>query len=144
MKVSLFVALIILILFVSCGKSYTTTPQITIQSITPIIPVNGNFTASLKFTDKQGDLGGGTFVAIRVRTNTQPFPPMDSVSSLITDTIPEFPNHSSGSIEFTLPAGSFREQVLRNDSCVMKFQVIDRAGNKSDTVTSALIVALYE
>lgn len=144
MKFIVFATLITSIFFASCGKGLTTKPQISIESINTVIPVDGQLDAKLKFTDKQGDLGGGTFTAIRVRMNTLAAPPGDSLPDTILDSIPNFPNNSVGEFEFTLDANSFHEQIFRNDSVVMKFVVIDRAGNKSDTVTSPLIVALYQ
>jgi hypothetical protein len=144
MKAFIFTAIAIGIIFVSCGKGNASKPQISIESITTLIPVNGEFDTKLKFTDKQGDLGGGTFVALRVRLNTQPFPPADSLATSYQDTIPSFPNSSTGQFEFTLDAGRFQEQTQRNDTLLMKFVVIDRGGNASDTITSPMIVALYQ
>ncbi|HLX92808.1 MAG TPA: hypothetical protein VKR32_14075 [Puia sp.] len=144
MKFLVFASLSSVIILLSCGKGYTTKPQIKIESITTLIPVNGQFQATLKFTDKQGDLGGGTFAAVRVRMNVLPAPSADSLPDTYLDSIPDFPNNQTGEFEFSLDANSFHEQTLRNDSLVMKFVVIDRAGNESDTVTSPLIVALYQ
>ncbi|SRR5579862_1287289 len=143
MKASIFVILAILVLFVSCGKSGASKPQITIKSITTLIPFGSNFDAILKFTDKQGDLAGGTFVAIinpvNLDTNGR-FPVITS----ITDTIPDFPKYTSGEFDFTLTPTTFQKQTFRNDSLIMKFVVIDKANNVSDTITTPLIVALYQ
>ena len=144
MKFIVFATLITSIFLASCGKGLTTKPQISIESITPIIPVGGEFNATLKFTDKQGDLGGGTFSSIIVPTNILPPPNGNNLTSVILDTVPDFPNNSVGEIQVTLPANSFEQQTLRNDTLVMKFVVIDRGGNISDTVTSKMIVALYQ
>jgi hypothetical protein len=144
MKFLIFLSLLIVLIFVSCGKGLTTKPQISIESINTLIPVNGQLQAKLKFTDKQGDLGGGTFTAVRVRMNILPFPTADSLNTIYPDSIPDFPNNSKGEFEFDLDASVFQEQTLRNDSLVLKFVVTDRAGNMSDTVTSPLIVALYQ
>jgi hypothetical protein len=144
MKFFVLLCFTTIIFFVSCGKGLTTKPQITIQSINTLIPFDGQMNATLKFSDKQGDLGGGTFVAIRVRQNTLPFPPADSLPTVFSDSIPDFPNNTTGQFQFSLDANSFHEQVLRNDTLVMQFVVIDRAGNQSDTITSPMIVALYQ
>jgi hypothetical protein len=136
--------IILIILFLSCGKGLTTKPQISIESITTIIPFQGEFNATLKFSDKQGDLGGATFTAIIIPTNIL-LPPGGIVdTAIINDTIPSFPNSPKGEFLFTLPWSSFHQQVLRNDSCLVKFFVIDRAGNMSDTITSPAIIALYQ
>lgn len=136
--------LIMLVIFVSCGKGLTTKPQISIETITTVIPFQGEFNATLKFSDKQGDLGGATFTAVIIPQNTL-LPPGGIIdTAIINDTIPSFPNSPKGEFLFTLPWGSFHQQVLRNDTCLVKFSVIDRAGNKSDTITSPTIVALYQ
>jgi hypothetical protein len=144
MKFLVFLSLLLVIIFVSCGKGLTTKPQISIESINTLIPVNGQLQAKLKFSDKQGDLGGGTFTAVRVRMNLLPFPTADSLNTIYQDSIPDFPNNSKGEFEFDLDASVFQEQTLRNDTLVLKFIVTDRAGNMSDTLTSPLIVALYQ
>jgi hypothetical protein len=144
MKFIVFATLITPVFLASCGKSLTTKPQLTIQSITTVIPVNGEFNATIKFEDKQGDVGGGTFASVIVPTNVLPPPSGIQLPSIILDTVPDFPNNSTGQILVTLPANSFEQQTLRNDTLIMKFAVTDRAGNKSDTVTSQMIVALYQ
>ncbi len=144
MKFIFFATLISLIFLASCQKGLTTKPQLTIQSITTVIPVNGEFNATIKFEDKQGDVGGGTFASVIVPTNVLPPPNGTNLTSVILDTVPDFPNNSTGQIFVTLPANSFEEQTLRNDTLIMKFVVTDRAGNRSDTVTSQMIVALYQ
>ena len=62
MKFTYLLIAAVLIIAVSCKKnSYTTKPQITITSINTLIDSGGNLTVTFKFTDKQGDLGGGSF-----------------------------------------------------------------------------------
>ena len=143
MKFTLFLITIVSLAVISCSKnSYTTKPQITIESINTLIPYDGQLDAKLKFTDKQGDLGEGSITAVRIRLNQHP--PNDSLADTYVYTIPDFPNKSLGQLEFTLPANSFHEQTTENDTVQIKFSVIDRAGNKSDTILSPVIVALYQ
>jgi hypothetical protein len=144
MKLLFFLSLAAFIVFISCGKKYTTKPQISLESITTVIAFDGTMDAKLKFTDKQGDLGGGTFIAIRKRLNQFPLPSGDSLVDMYLDTIPSFPNYSNGEFEYTLPANFFQEYQFQNDTLIMKFAVVDRAGNKSDTISSPVIVALYQ
>ena len=144
MKFLIFLTLLTVIIFVSCGKGLTTKPQISIETINTIIPNNGEFNATLKFSDKQGDLGGATLTAIIVPTNKLPPPGGVADTTTIMDTIPSFPNSPKGEFLVTLPWSSFHQQVIRNDTCFMQFFVTDRAGNKSDTIKSPQIVALYQ
>lgn len=144
MKFTVCLLISVAILVYSCGKSMNNKPQLTIQSINTLIPLDGQLNVTLKFVDKSGDLGGGTFTAIYVPTNTLAPPPGDSLPNIFLDSIPAFPNSTTGQLQFTLPANSFHEQIFRNDTLVMKFVVVDQSGNMSDTVTSPMIVALYQ
>ena len=144
MKFLVFLFVLTVVFFVSCGKGLTTKPQISIESINTSIPNNGEFNATLKFSDKQGDLGGATLTTIIVPTNTLPPPGGVADTTIIMDTIPSFPNSPKGEFLVTLPWSSFSQQVLRNDTCYVQFIVVDRAGNKSDTIKSPQIIALYQ
>jgi hypothetical protein len=143
MKFYFFLLASISLLAISCNKnSYTTKPQISIESITTVVPLNGEFDAKLKYTDKQGDLGNGIFNAVRISLNQQP--PTDSLASEFSSPIPNFNNKSLGELEFTLPPGSLSEHTTQNDTLQFQFSVTDRAGNTSDTITSPVIVVLYQ
>jgi hypothetical protein len=137
-------AILTLILLCSCSKGLNSKPQITIQSINTLIPFEGELNVTIKFVDKSGDLGGGTFTAVYVPTNTLPPPSGNALATVFTDSIPDFPNSTTGQFQYTLPGNSFYEQTLRNDTLLMKFVVTDRSGNTSDTLTSPTIVALYQ
>jgi hypothetical protein len=145
MKFILFFCAAIFLLVISCSKnSYTTKPQISIESITTTVAHNGQLQAKLKFTDKQGDLGQGTFTAYRVRLNTFPITPDDSVATNYAEPIPDFPDKSLGEFQFNLDAGQMQEHTTVNDTLQLKFFVTDRGGNTSDTITSPVIVVLYQ
>ncbi|HMH23725.1 MAG TPA: hypothetical protein VK563_18190 [Puia sp.] len=134
---------LLLIIAVSCSKSgYTTKPQITITSINTIIDSGGNLDVKLKFTDKQGDLGMGQFTSMRTRLNQRP-PSNGGTADTVFNQVPSFPNLSTGEFEFTLPYQILNESTQENDTVIFKFAVVDRAGNKSDTITSPKVVVLY-
>ena len=126
----------------SCKKTGSGKPEISIQSINTVIPYTGELDAVLKFTDKKGDLGNGTFTAIIVNLNQQP--PTNLLNDTIVSSIPSFPSNTTGQLEFTLPAGNFQEHATQNDTLKIKFFAIDASGISSDTITSPLIVALYQ
>jgi hypothetical protein len=140
------IAIATVTLIISCGKSsYTTKPQITVESITSIVPFGGNLEAKIQYTQKTGDLGDGTLIAIRNRLNVNP--PRGSGNSSpdsLTYSIPSFPNTKKGEIDFTLEYDYLNQGHLDNDTIVFKFAVIDAAGNKSDTITSNKIVILSQ
>ncbi|HLY69835.1 MAG TPA: hypothetical protein VKR53_08900 [Puia sp.] len=144
MKFLVFLSVLGIVFLASCGKGLTTKPQISIESITTLVPLGGDFNATLKFSDKQGDLGGATFTAVVISKNILPPPNGMTVDATIQDSIPDFPNYQTGEFLFTLSNNKVHQETLRNDSLIMKFVVTDRAGNVSDTVTSPTIVALYQ
>jgi hypothetical protein len=139
---------------VACNKDkFQTKPQITIKSKnTDIVPVNGTFSVVLQFTDKEGDVSDSLFV-IRTRTNsTSPITP-----ALIETKIPTFPNTSEGEIQVDMPYQTSQTALVagipaipipgtgtppqkEQDTISLKFVVSDKAGNKSDTATTSVIV----
>jgi hypothetical protein len=142
MKFTFFLLAAITLLAVSCSKSGSGKPEISIQSINTIIPYSGELDAVLKFTDKKGDLGNGTFTAIIVNLNQQP--PTNLLADTIVSAIPSFPSNTSGQLEFTLPAGNFQEHATQNDTLRIRFSATDASGISSDTILSPIIVALYQ
>ena len=144
MKIShILPALALLIIFSSCNKNkYQTKPQITIESINGLIPVGGSMLAKLKFTQKDGKLGQGTFTAIRNRLNQNPLPPGTAGADTLVSVIPQFPDLNQGEFQFSLDYSYLHESDIENDTFNFKFAVVDRVGNKSDTVTSAAVVVL--
>ena len=135
----------IMILVAACNKSkYETKPQIHIESINTLIPVGGSMQAKLSFTQQDGKLGQGTFIAIRNRLNQLPLPPGTAGADTLVSPIPEFPDKNQGEIQFTLDYSYLHESDVENDTIMFKFAVVDRVGNKSDTINSEKIVVLYQ
>jgi hypothetical protein len=133
----------LLFLALACNKDqYQTKPQITIESINTIIPVGGGMQAMLKFTQKDGKLGQGTFIAIRNRLNIQGLPPGTSSTDTLVSPIPEFPDKNDGEFQFTLDYTYLHQSDTQNDTIIFKFAVVDRVGNKSDTIPSPQIVVI--
>jgi len=100
----------------------------------------------LKYTDKEGDLGGGKLIYIPVRTNRRQLPPSLQPTPDST-TIPAFPNNSTGFIQLSLPwstPGLHQDYIKENDTIYFRFVAKDVAGNRSDTVNSDKIVFLQQ
>jgi hypothetical protein len=145
MKIRSFLTTTLLVTAVSCSKDkFQTRPQISIESINSVIPAGGSLDAKLKFTQKNGSLGGGTFIAIRNRLNQQPLPPGTSNPDTLGGVIPSFPDKNQGEFEFTLDYNSLHESNTENDTFLFKFGVVDRNGNKSDTISSGKVVVLFQ
>jgi hypothetical protein len=141
-------------LIVACNKDkFQTKPQIKIKSVTPnIVPVNGTLSVILQFTDKEGDVSD-SIIVVRERTNQKsPITP-----AIINTPIPSFPNTSEGEIQVFMPYQTSQTALIAGipsipipgtgnppqkepDTLSLKFVVRDKAGNKSDTALTSVIV----
>ncbi|MFI5154058.1 MAG: hypothetical protein ACHQET_12035 [Chitinophagales bacterium] len=146
MKIILFVLVTVtLTILLACNKNeYQTNPQITVETINSLIPVGGIMQATLKFTQKDGKMGGGTFVAIRNRLNQDQLPGGTSSADTIVSGIPQFPDQNQGEFVFTLDYSYLHQSDTENDTILFKFAAIDRVGKSSDTISTGKIVVLYQ
>lgn len=132
---------------VACDKDkFETKPQIEIDSYNTKVlppPPHPELIINLKFTDKEGDLGNGSFTYIPTRLNRRRLPAGQEYSD-VTETIPEFSDHNKGELELRLAWKDLHRSDLENDTIMFKFVVVDREGNKSDTVQSDQIVILRQ
>jgi len=125
----------------SCGKSNGSKPQLTLKSINTIVDSGGSLDVKFKFTSGTG-LPSGTFTSIRIRQNQKP-PSNPSGGDTIVTPIPDFPSVNQGEFDYTLPyTGYLNEDVTQNDTFIFKFAAVNANGNKSDTITSPIIVSL--
>ena len=136
----------IIFLLISCNKDkYTTKPQLTYKSANKTVFRSGDVIQfTLTFTDAEGDLEDSLYV--------EKFEPK-CVNSRFKQLykIPTFPTSKNQSGEITVTYGynvSNLPPILgpqclnRNDTCVFKFVLKDKAQNKSDTAISETIVLL--
>ena len=131
------------ILFAACGKDkFETKPKIEFAEYDKIVVPNSLFSARINYFDKEGDLNGGSLVALRVRLNNNPpIAPSQYKPELYTYVLPDFPAKDKAEILFQLPHSSLDESPTLNDTMLFKFVVTDKAGNESDTLVSDIIVA---
>jgi hypothetical protein len=144
MKFSFLLPLAFLTIFASCNKGkFTTRPQITIKSYSKKSIGNGqNLTINLQFTDKEGDIGNGEFVYIPKRLNKRPLLPTIPDYDSVRLVVPTFPDETQGEYILSLPWINLHKSDQENDTIFMRFVVVDRAFNKSDTVNSDQLVIL--
>ncbi|MBE7169258.1 MAG: hypothetical protein INR73_01635 [Williamsia sp.] len=129
----------------ACKKDeYQTNPKISIKSITPTRVQPGSAMVTiLRFTDKEGDVGGGQIIVIRNRLNRRPLASNYDKTDTIRNAVPDFPKESLGEINVTLEYSNFlKESPIENDTLILKFAVQDKKGNKSDTISTDKIVIL--
>lgn len=139
----------VLVVLMACNKDkFQSTPQIKIKSVSSeIVPLGSGWSATLSFTDKEGDVDDTLFVR-KVRLN-QKF--ATTLFDTIKYKIPEFPSHSSGDITIYLdnnviqsaqPPPSNGSGGNQPDTLKIWFRVSDKAGHKSDSVSTGTIVVL--
>jgi hypothetical protein len=135
----------------ACSKDkFESKPTLTFKSKNGnIVPPQGSLRVLLDFTDKEGDVSD-TLYLIRQRLNrrgpvTRPAIPYQ---------VPVIPNNTSGELQidldydFGLTFGINRLSIpgtsnpiqYERDTLLLKFVLKDKAGNKSDTATTDVIV----
>ena len=149
MKAFLVVVMVVMIL-IACDKDkFQTKPQIEIKSFnTDVVPRNGSLVVNLTVTDKEGDVDDSV-VVIRERLNERALPP---TSRILKYKIPEFPDRSKidmevlldGATALTLQSSPIaipgQQGVFEPDTLNLRFFVIDKQKNVSDTVDRGVIV----
>src|SRR6476620_4398060 len=139
---------------IACNKDkFQTKPQIKIKSVTPdVVPVNGTLSVILQFTDKEGDVSD-SIIVVRERTNQK----SPIIPALIKTPIPSFPSTTEGEIQVFMPYQTSQTALIacipaipipgtgnppekEPDTLSLKFVVRDKAGNKSDTAQTSVIV----
>ncbi len=136
--------IVAIFLLIACNKnSFQTKPQITAKSTNGnVVPVGSDLVIDLVFTDKEGDLGKGKFVYIPKRLNRRGLPSNITPYDSVLNTLPDFPNKDKGELEIRLNYNFLHKSDIENDTILFKFVAVDRAGNKSDTLTSDKFVIL--
>jgi hypothetical protein len=151
MQKLVFFSLIGLVILIACSKdNIGTKPSIKVKSISPSrVPVGVPLEILLNFTDEQGDID--TLILHKKRINERQVPTVELTDSIIYQ-IPEFPEKSKGEIRVTLqyattlvaaqnpPDQPDGPNGKEPDSLVFKMILIDKAKNKSDTLTSDLVI----
>lgn len=132
-----------LVLVFACSKdTLQTKPTIKVKKVnsTEIVP-GSLLRVTLEFSDKEGDLGAGELTYVRNRLNLRPVPSAFDKADTARYPLPEFPNRETGEIDVDIPYDFMDEDPNDNDTMIFRLMVIDRAGNKSDTVNTGQIVA---
>jgi len=139
-----------IVVLVACSKDkFATTPKVEVKDYNskeipaPPSGFESFMTIRLNYFDKEGDLGQGQFYAERVRKNKKPLGSGDySRPTFYTYALPEFVNRDKGEITFQLSYNDLKQSRTENDTLQFRIAVSDRAGNKSDTITTDAIVIL--
>jgi hypothetical protein len=147
--ISAFFCISLAILVVACSKDkYETKPRLEIKdySAKEVFP-GQELRIRLNYYDKEGDINGAWIVGIRDRLNLFPLGPNDDRADTFPNPnnpvfLPDFPSKDHGEITFQLPYETLKESQNENDTIIFRFAITDKAGNKSDTITSDKIVVI--
>ncbi len=130
------------LLLIACGKDkFETKPKLEIKdySSKEVFP-GGELRIRINYFDKEGDLNGSPVIGILKRINFIPLPAGQDKVDTFRNNLPDFPPKDNGEISFQLPYDFLKESQTENDTVIFRFAVEDRAGNKSDTITSEPVV----
>ncbi len=133
------------IVLMACNKDkFQTKPRITISDYnSKEISQGDNLEVRLNYTDKEGDVGQGSFFGVRLRQNIRPLAGSDNDQlDTLRYSLPEMPDIDKGTIVMKLDFNFLKESLTENDTVVFRIAIKDRAGNASDTLTTAKIVIL--
>ena len=149
MKVKYLAATIIVCVLAACSKDkYTTKPQLGLTSLNgDVFPRGTDLNFKFNVTDKEGDIQDTMWV------QKISFSCSDVGSYLFPYKVPDFTGTKNLKVELDInySYGSLSSSYVpifgceqRDDSCYFKFWLKDKAGNVSDTVTSATIKLLKD
>ena len=146
MKTILAILVAVSALLFACSKDkFETKPLLEIKGYnSKEIPQHGQLSVRINYFDKEGDLGEGEFFAVRQRLNALPLGTSDADRpDTLRYPLPKYPVEPKGEILMQLNYDDFlKESVSKNDTIVFRIAVKDKAGNKSDTITTDKIVIL--
>ncbi|MEP7377255.1 MAG: hypothetical protein ABI675_27885 [Chitinophagaceae bacterium] len=128
-------------LLIACGKDkYESKPRLEFKDYDRIVDSTRDLTIRISYFDKEGDLNEAEIIGIKERLNNFP-PPSINLGDTFRNILPEYPPKDFGEITFQLNYSRLDESVNQNDTVRFRFAVTDKAGNKSDTITTDMIVA---
>jgi hypothetical protein len=129
------------LIFFACSKDkFQTKPSLKIKDInTTDVQVTQSLIVTFEYTDKEGDIGNGKIGVLKTVPNCPASDFLDTVKYKISGEVPSSGNQL-GELEITFPYIYINPRCATNDTATFKFWVTDRAGNRSDTVTSKTII----
>lgn len=148
------IATVFLISLISCKKlGFSTTPQLQYEGVsTTELRRDESIIFTLSFTDKEGDIPSSALgdSVLWVSKEVQNGCTVDNFATYYPS--PDFPdqNYLKGTIEVRYTYGiagpfpSIGDPTCpdKNDTCIFRFALRDKAGNVSDTVSSAPVVII--
>jgi hypothetical protein len=147
MKSRLTLLIAVFLLILGCSKDkFLDKPSLRVKSFTSEVPIGGDFSAVLEYSQKKGALDGDTLTIIRHRYNAKPVPTdiqtSDTFMTLLSGD-QAIPNSNSADINVTLAYNDIQIDNGENDTIDFRFLLTDLSGRTSDTVKTGQIVLLH-
>jgi len=151
MKLSHLLITAIAILIISCKKDGGNGISLKVESVSSnYVPLNGSLTVVLSFTDNGGHQIDSVYMK-KIRVNQDTLAPSNMLSDSFYLIPPSYPGNAKGQIQLDLDYTDYLIYAIyppqignppqdENDSLIFKFAVKDIANNKSDTVSTGLVV----
>lgn len=134
------------VLVIACSKDkFQTNPRLEVKDYSTKEIVQGDqLRIRVDYFDKEGDLSDGLITYIRVRTNKNPIPNpgVNDKIDTITSALPTFPEKSTGEITLKFDYNYLDEDPDHSDTMFFRVMVVDKAGNKSDTISTQSVTAV--
>lgn len=141
--------LLLVLLVTACSKDkFETKPTLEIKEYNTknlLRPAEGEsyWQVILKYTDKEGDLVGGSLNVTQARLNQRPLGSGDVnrdsiIGSFAIDNIQD--KRTTGELIFRLSHNFLKDSRTENDSLKFNIWLLDKAQNSSDTLVTDMIV----
>lgn len=150
MKFKFFLISIIFFVIISCTKDGGNGLSISLASVSNnVVPVSGTTTITLNFKDNGSHIIDSVFMH-KIRINQD-----SSFVETVRDTIylipPTYPSSVKGQLQFVLDNTDYLASAAsppqvgnppanESDSLIIRFSATDVANNKSDTISTGLII----
>ena len=154
MKAKLFISACALVILAACTKDqFTTAPQLTFTSVsTQTVAVDQLIVFTLEYTDREGDIQDSLFIQKQRIDICNTGGVTDSGFAVYYPMPSDVPTQKSAKgeiqVKFLHASGNPNYPDIGdprcpgNDTCIFKFVLHDKAGNKSDTAYSPQIVVI--
>jgi hypothetical protein len=153
MRLRYFLIAAITIIVISCKKDGGNGLTVKIESVSSnVVPLNGSLRVVLNFTDAGGHPIDTVYIKkIRINQDSALVPPSNSQPDVFQISAPSYNGNAKGQLQLDLDYTGFLKYATdppqigtppqdENDSLIIKFAIKDNANNKSDTVSTGLII----
>ena len=151
MKTKILIAFIIVACFNACSKDkFSVKPQLTFKSVnTDVLYPNQILEFQLHYTDKDGDIQNTKFFIQKISLNcTLAGSSFIDTSNVIPESVPQKTDAEGDVVVRYLYGIADNIAIItgpvcnKNDTCIFRFVLRDKANNVSDTVTSPQVVII--